>query len=224
VSLIAHITVPTEDVLVGDLFPSSDEFTIDLVEMVPMGKDHIPYVRVTADERTLESFERTVREDGRVAFLGTVDVRDESVLYRIEWAWIPNGFFESCISEEMIVEDAVGTAEDWHFRLLVPDHDSLTSFYRRCRNAGIAVTLRRVYNQDETDGEFGWGLTEAQREAIVLARERGYFAIPRETTLEELARELDISHQAMSGRIRRGLRTLVDNALLLDIDMSGEGT
>lgn len=222
-SLIAHVSVPAEDVLVGDLFPSSEEFTIDLVEMVPTGEGHVPYVRVTADEGTLQSFERTVRSDGRVAFLGTVDEAHGSGLYRIEWANLPNGFLESCISDEMIVEDASGTADTWQFRILVPDHAALTSFHRRCLDVGIPVTLRQVYHRSDDD-RFGWGLTPAQREAITLAYSRGYFSVPRETTLSELAAELGISHQAVSGRLRRGIESLVGNTLMLDVDLSSDKT
>jgi hypothetical protein len=221
-SLIAHVSVPAEDVLVGDLFPSSEEFTIDLVEMVPTGGGHVPYVRVTADEATIRAFERTVRSDGRVAFLGTVDDADGSVLYRIEWAGLPDGFLESCITDEMIVEDAAGTADTWRFRILVPDHAALTSFHRRCLDAGIAVTLRRVYHRDDADDRFGWGVTPAQHEALVLAYGRGYFSVPRETTLSELAEELGISHQAASGRLRRGVESLVGNTLMLDVDLSSD--
>jgi predicted DNA binding protein len=221
-SLIAHVSVPAEDVLVGDLFTSSEEFTIDLVEMVPTGEGHVPYVRVTADEGTLRSFERTVRADGRVAFLRTVDETDGSVLYRIEWAGLPDGFLESCITDEMIVEDATGTADTWRFRILVPDHAALTSFHRRCLDAGIPVTLRRVYHREDADDRFDWGTTPAQREAIMLAHSRGYFSVPRETTLSELAAELGISHQAASGRLRRGLESLVGNTLMLDVDLSSD--
>ena len=43
-----------------------------------------------------------------------------------------------------------------------------------------------------------------------------------ETTLTELAEELGITHQAMSGRLRRGLETLVDGTLMTDIDVLSE--
>jgi hypothetical protein len=221
-SLIVHVSVPAGDVLVGDLFTSSEEFTIDLVEMVPTGEAHVPYVRVTADEGTLRSFERTVRSDGRVAFLGAVDEADGSVLYRIEWAGLPDGFLESCITDEMIVEDATGTADTWQFRILVPDHGTLTTFHRRCLDAGIPLSLRRVYHRTDVDDRFDWGITPAQREAITLAYSRGYFSVPRETTLSELAAELGISHQAASGRLRRGLESLVGNTLMLDVDLSSD--
>jgi predicted DNA binding protein len=47
----------------------------------------------------------------------------------------------------------------------------------------------------------------------VLALRHGYFDTPRETTLEELAVELDISRQALSERIRRGNERLLRQSL-----------
>ncbi|MDR5656569.1 helix-turn-helix domain-containing protein [Halodesulfurarchaeum sp. HSR-GB] len=44
-------------------------------------------------------------------------------------------------------------------------------------------------------------LTEKQRSAAKLAIEMGYYQRPRETSLEEMAAELDISQQALSQRL-----------------------
>lgn len=224
-SLIAVVSVPRGDVLVGDLLPPDDGVRVDLVEMVPAGEGRVPYVRVTAGESSLRRFERAAGADPRVAGLSTVDVEAGSTLYRIEWAAPPGDFLESCIADGIVVESAVWTVRDWQFRLLVPGHDALASFYRRCRDSGITTTLLRVYDRDHGDerDRFGWGLTGPQREAIVLARRRGYFDVPREVTLSELAGELGISHQAMSGRLRRGLESLLDSTLMADLDAtSGE--
>jgi predicted DNA binding protein len=57
-------------------------------------------------------------------------------------------------------------------------------------------------------------LTETQREALVLAHERGYYDSPRETSLEEIADELGITQQSLSSRLRRGYRRLVGETLI----------
>lgn len=53
-----------------------------------------------------------------------------------------------------------------------------------------------------------------QREALILAVERGYFAVPRETKLEEIAEELGITRQAASERVRRGAETVLRKSLI----------
>ena len=56
-----------------------------------------------------------------------------------------------------------------------------------------------------------FGLTNEQREAIVLALKRGYFKIPREVQMQALADELDITQQAFSERLWRGLEKVLVN-------------
>ena len=63
-----------------------------------------------------------------------------------------------------------------------------------------------------------FGLTDEQYEALTMACETGSVDVPRATDLDELAAELDISHQALSERLRRAQATLVRETLLV-----GEG-
>ena len=58
------------------------------------------------------------------------------------------------------------------------------------------------------------GLTDKQHEVIATALEMGYFEIPRDCTLQDLASELDISHQAASERLRRGMKTIVESNMI----------
>ncbi|WP_425492942.1 helix-turn-helix domain-containing protein [Natrinema amylolyticum] len=56
-------------------------------------------------------------------------------------------------------------------------------------------------------------LTDGQATLLAAALEHGYFEVPRGITLNDLADDLDCSHQALSGRMRRALGNLVDTAL-----------
>ena len=60
-----------------------------------------------------------------------------------------------------------------------------------------------------------FGLTDEQYEALTMACETGSVDVPRATDLDELAAELDISHQALSERFRRGTEMLIEEALLV---------
>ena len=70
----------------------------------------------------------------------------------------------------------------------------------------------------ELDGEHRdeYALNETQHEALIAAVETGYFDIPRESTLDDLAAELDITHQVLSERLHRGHKTLIENALIVN--------
>jgi len=62
-----------------------------------------------------------------------------------------------------------------------------------------------------------FGLTEQQYEAITAALEHGYYEIPRDASAEDLAGEIGISRQAFAERLRRGHRTLANDALTIGL-------
>jgi predicted DNA binding protein len=88
-------------------------------------------------------------------------------------------------------------------------------FRRTCVENDVDVSIDRVY-RPTGDELHPVELTDEQREALVLARREGYFDVPRGITLEELGTMLDISRQAVSNRLRRGTRHLVDDVGLSD--------
>jgi predicted DNA binding protein len=59
-------------------------------------------------------------------------------------------------------------------------------------------------------------LTDSQREALLVAFERGYFEEPRDATLGEVAADLDISQPAASGLLRRGIKRLIVSSMMDD--------
>lgn len=56
-------------------------------------------------------------------------------------------------------------------------------------------------------------MTERQRTVVHRAFDQGYFETPKESTLEPIAEEMDISPQAVSGLLNRGLKNLLQETL-----------
>lgn len=103
----------------------------------------------------------------------------------------------------------------WEFRVRFPDHDKLSTFHNTIITEGIPIHIDRTYTLSQpTATGHPLGLTYEQREALVLALNRGYFASPSETSLADIADELGISRQAVSKRIRRGNETVLRKILL----------
>jgi predicted DNA binding protein len=50
--------------------------------------------------------------------------------------------------------------------------------------------------------------------ALTLAYEHVYFTEPRETDLEELAELLDLSPSAVAGRLKRGMKLLIEETFI----------
>lgn len=122
-------------------------------------------------------------------------------------------FYDCAISTDVLVLEATSNADTWEFDLWVPDRESLGQFRSRCDDAALSLSIHSMYNDEPQAVGDVYGLTEYQREILQLAVRRGYFTIPREVTLSELAAELDLSSQAASERLRRGIRTLVQTVL-----------
>jgi predicted DNA binding protein len=59
-----------------------------------------------------------------------------------------------------------------------------------------------------------FGLTSAQREALTLAFESGYYDVPADVTLDSLSEMLGITSQALSERLNRGTKRLIESALI----------
>lgn len=95
--------------------------------------------------------------------------------------------------------------------MLFPDKERLGSFCDYCEESGFRVEPHRVYDRSPTAANPG--LSESQREVLRVADEIGYFEVPREATMDDIAQEVDISQQAVSEHIRRGVGHLVDDTL-----------
>lgn len=85
---------------------------------------------------------------------------------------------------------------------------------------GLRYDLLTIVHTDEKDAL----LTERQRECLAIAQRLGYFDVPRECTLAELAEELGVDKSTASETIRRGTNRVVGQFLLHDRDTSSDTT
>jgi predicted DNA binding protein len=87
--------------------------------------------------------------------------------------------------------------------------DEFSSFWQR--NTGF--TLRKLVS-DERGEDSGIGLTDRQRQALVTSYRMGYFDIPRQASLDDVATELDITASSLSERLRRAQSHLIKTTVL----------
>lgn len=115
---------------------------------------------------------------------------------------------------DIVIHRLTATHEGVGIRARFPTRTELFAYRDACRERGVEFRLRKVYAAEEADDDGErFGVTPPQREALRRALERGYFEVPRRTTLAAVAEELGISEQALSTRLRRGQTNLIDNAL-----------
>lgn len=212
-TVVAEFTVPSDAFRVGRVLGVAPDYSVSLVELVPTGDDLAPYFWVESDRRGFAAFEERVRDDDAVASLTALDARTDRLLYRIEWAERTDGPLEAFRRFDARVETATGTTDEWRFRALYGDHDAISEFREFCVDRGVPLSVERVYSPTPPDEDPAYGLTADQQVAIRLAFEGGYFEVPRGVTMTELGEELDISRQAVSNRLRRGLNQLVSRTI-----------
>jgi len=92
----------------------------------------------------------------------------------------------------------------------VGEHEALRTIVESCPEE-MDVTVERLdaYEAPDAGSRIAASLTERQREAIAVARDLGYYDVPRETDLEEVAARLDCSPGAVSQLLRRAESAVV---------------
>lgn len=221
-SVILECTISSAGFQLGEVLSAPEGMEFELERVVPMGEAVAPFVWVVGEDRS--AFEERVRSRPEVKELHVLDTLENKGLYRIEWEDSPTDLVDAIVAAGGSVLQGRGNG-DWEFRLRFPDHEKLSAFYTDVTGRGLPVTIDRTYTPGESgDTPQRFGLTDEQREALLLALERGYFATPREVQLETIADELDISRQALSNRIRRGNENVLRAALLGSAEDSDSNT
>ncbi|HET7324430.1 MAG TPA: helix-turn-helix domain-containing protein [Halococcus sp.] len=214
-SVIIEISVPAEDFALGRSLESIDSSQFELERMIPTTDAVVPFF--WAHDSDLATLETTLEADEDVLGVDMVDTLDNRALFRVEWVPDIDGLVQSIIEHDAAILEALGTNDRWEFQLRFPDHDDISAFQAALRESGVSFDLQRMYSPNDPETDVS-GLTPAQRETLVMALEHGYFSIPRETNLVELADELGISDQAVNERMRRGTAKLVLSSLTAGTD------
>lgn len=206
-SVIADIALPAEHAPLGPLVTTRPGVRVRLETLVPTGERVMPYIWIR--DPSVESVEKVFEDSPAIRSAEVVDHIADEALFRVTWSDDVEGFVASIDETDGTVLQGIGQDGRWEFQLRFPDYDQLSAFYRDSQRRGIAVDLERVYKPTDPVDKATQPFTDAQREALQIALEEGYFAVPREITLEGLADRLGISDSAVSQRIRRGLTQLL---------------
>jgi predicted DNA binding protein len=211
-SVVVEFTVESEQFTLGRVLSGSGSMQIELERVVPTGDTVMPFLWASGPD--FERFERDVSGHESVDELVALDRVQGSTLYRVTWHEKANDLIQGIIDTGGTILRAHSDAH-WTFHVRFPDHDTLSQFYNLCTDHGISIHIERTYTVTErTEGAQQFGLSDQQREALVLGLRTGYFDTPSQADLDDLASDLGISQQALSNRIRRGTKQVLEEALL----------
>lgn len=209
---IVDATVPTEQFALRDTFDEIPDAEFETVRVVAHEAGHVmPFLWSTASD--LDGLQTALERDSTTQNVTRLARSDGRCLYQMEWRAHIRVVVYVLVEEQGTLLGAHGRGDRWKLRVLFPDHDSVSSTYDFCKEYGIDLSIRRVNGVTDSITHGGVGLSEQQHEALTAAYESGYYGVPRKMTLEELATQLDVSHQALSERLRRGHRNVIASTL-----------
>lgn len=153
---------------------------------------------------------RAVERASSVERASLIDDSGTTRIYSVVPADSIGGDFDELRPDDGVPESVTVTPEGWRVRGRFPDRSALVALREVCVEHDISFRLERLYESRAASDEVV-GLTPRQREALLVASEMGYFDVPRRTSIADVAARLGISAPALSERLRRGQRHLVDH-------------
>jgi hypothetical protein len=163
----------------------------------------------------LSAFEDGLDADETVSHWVPVGGTDTRKLYRTRLTEeaSPYMHYNEWADGKAVFLSASREPRGWTMDAYLHDRSVLQEFAEGCESNGVQFDLLRVSEVDQLQDTQQFGLSEVQAETLLTAFEEGYYSVPREINLEELADPLDVSHQAVSERLRRGVRSLIETTV-----------
>lgn len=209
--LIVEIRVPTDALPLGETLAKLD-VRVEFEQVVPSVERPLQYLWTS--NGNLDAFEEAASTDPTVESVRRVTALEHGGLYELGWTDPGTPLLEWFDGGHGTILQLDGEVDEWHLKLRIESRDALASLQGHCHEHDIEFELVRLYRFTEPKmGQFN--VSEKQFEALMTALEMGYFEIPRDATLGDLADALDISKRAASERLRRGQTNLVHNSLVV---------
>ena len=210
-SVLAEFVVPADEFLLGKTVETLPNTRVE-IERVVADEEHVtPYFWATGD--AFDRFEEVMGSDPSIEDVAVLEKHSDKRFYRASWRQDSEGIVHAISETTATILAASTEGTEWNVEMLFPNEETLSTFHDFCAAYGLSFELRRLYESRHPEALGKYNVTEKQREALVAALEAGYFSVPREVTLEELADRLDISSNALSTRLRRGHANLLTNTL-----------
>jgi predicted DNA binding protein len=144
----------------------------------------------------------------------------EQVSWFQDWPVYSVEFSPNALLLGSVVTDHGGFALDaqqhdggWVERWQLPDRASFQAVWEYALDQSFTFDIIKINQVPNDSGSGIFGMTDKQRATIAYAYNNGYFDDPGEITLAEIAEEFGISTTAASGRIRRGVKAIIESTV-----------
>ncbi|WP_336326560.1 helix-turn-helix domain-containing protein [Halovenus sp. HT40] len=166
-----------------------DDRAVELGEVVGDSPGRV--VAAMDDHRAIEGYELLEADSRRV--LGKYETTQTALYDFVE-------------ASELTIEFPVDVDRGWYTFDLTGTRDELDELEAVLSDSPLSYELQSLVTRTDPESL----LTDRQREVLETAVRNGYFSVPRECTLAELAERLDIDKSTASTILRRGEQRLVN--------------
>lgn len=212
---IAEVSIPADEFALHETLTAIPDIEFEVQSIAARKSDRvIPFLWATTENADQATVTEALSDDRTVENVVELAAFDDEWFYQMEWIKNIRIVLYVLLEHNAAILDADGRNDEWHFRILFPRRESLSATFDYCETENLPVEFGKVYALDNENRD-EYGLTETQHETLIKAVERGCYDIPQQRTLDDLADELDVSHQALSERLHRGHKTLIQNALIV---------
>ncbi|WP_137283719.1 bacterio-opsin activator domain-containing protein [Halorussus salinisoli] len=213
-SVLTGFTVPGDDFLLGWTLEAVPEMRIEIERVAVEDENVTPYFWAAGGD--FETFDTALADDPTVEKSVVLEEHDDERLYQVRWKRNTKGIVYAVSEADATILQATSEGTDWSVELLFPDDEVVSEFQDYAAAHDLSFDLQWFHQSAHPEAFGKFDITDEQREALVTAYREGYFEVPGEVSLGELADELDISKNAASARLHRGYANLVENTLIHD--------
>jgi predicted DNA binding protein len=211
-STVVDVTIPTDKFALADTFTAVPDAEFETVRVAAHGpRGMMPFLWATSPRP--RKLEQALKNDGTTEEVSRMSENNCRSLYRLKWRPSVRIVMNIFVQANGSLLTAKGYSDRWELRVVFPDRESVSRTFEKWQDHGITPSIRRINGVTNMVGSGGLELSPCQRETLVEAYEMDYYEIPRGISLDELADQLDVSHQALSERFRRGHRNLIETTL-----------
>jgi predicted DNA binding protein len=215
---IIEIAVPAEQLALSDTLDAVPETRVDVMRTVTTGPNSV--MPVLAFEGNDEDIGPALREDKTVERVSPLATLEKESVYRVQWASHIEDRLREMFWDHGTVLRTQAFDGKWCFRVLFAERESMEDWYHHCRDCGLTVDIESIYDPTVAVRPRQYGLSQKQYTTLETALQHGFYDIPRKVTLEELADEFDVTHQALSERLSRAHRVMITNVVSADFPLA----
>ena len=215
-STVALIRIPAAEFALSETLAEFPEMEFEVERVVASDPEQVmPFVWTGGDAVDYDRLDDVLAEDPTTENVSLLTELGGERLYQMSWVSQIRVVIQILVEQKGTILKAHGHDGRWLLRILFPTRDALSATHEFCDQYDLSLDVHNIFELRESPGG-RYGLTEEQYETLVTAAEMGYYEVPRGVKLEELAEELEITHQALSELLRRGHDTLIKDTLMIE--------